>query len=140
MKDSKERKSASVRYRLMFVDDDHDIAGDVAMCLNSEDFDIVVVPNGNVALMLLDNVTPDLVVIDDSSMSASSLETVSMIRKLSSVPVIVLSQSPLAREIDDVMSCGADDFIIKPFDKRVLVARIRAKLRRSLMQSAAGVD
>ena len=116
---------------IALVDDDRNILTTVSIGLQAEGFITRVYSDGVVALKaLLDN-PPDLAVCDIKMPSMDGLQLLQKLREKSALPVIFLTSKD--EEPDEALglALGADDYITKPFSQRLLVARIRAILRRS---------
>jgi two-component system response regulator ChvI len=112
------------------VDDDRNILTTVSIALQAEGFATRVYADGQTALKaLLDN-PPDLAIFDIKMPRMDGLELLQRLREKSALPVIFLTSKD--EEPDEALglALGADDYIAKPFSQRLLVARIRAILRR----------
>lgn len=99
--------------------------------LELEGFEPIVVTDGNSALTLLDEMEPDLVILDSMVSGIDSLLMLDLIRGRSNIPIIMLTEEYNMETLRKVLSLGADDYIRKPFSTRAFIARIRAKLRRT---------
>jgi PleD family two-component response regulator len=119
------------RQRIMLVDNDHDMLSFLNLTLEQEGFDTIVVADVDSATDLLDNINPDLVILDTVSPEQDSLEILDRMRQHSKVPIIMLSTEYEAEKMREALSHGADDYIRLPFGIRPFIARIRAKLRRT---------
>ncbi len=124
------------RQRIMVVDDDQEMLRLLNRTLELEGFDTIVVADGDSALKLLDEIEPDLVILDSMMPGLDSIQTLDLIREHSNVPIIMLDTEYDVESLRKALSHGADDYIRKPFGVRSLIARIRAKLRRSQQQEA----
>ena len=116
---------------IALVDDDRNILTTVSIALQAEGFATRIYPDGEVALKaLLDN-PPDLAICDIKMPRLDGLRLLGKLRARSALPVIFLTS--MDGEPDEAMglALGADDYITKPFSLRLLVARIKAILRRS---------
>ena len=116
---------------IALVDDDRNILTTLSIALQAEGFATRVYADGDAALKaLLDN-PPDLAVCDIKMPRMDGLELLRRLREKSALPVIFLTSKD--GEADEALglSMGADDYIAKPFSQRLLIARIRAILRRS---------
>jgi two-component system, OmpR family, response regulator ChvI len=116
---------------IALVDDDRNILTSVSIALQAEGFEVRLYSDGASALKsLLDN-PPDLAVLDIKMPRMDGIEVLRKLREKSALPVIFLTSKD--DELDEALglSMGADDYIAKPFSQRLLVARIRALLRRS---------
>lgn len=119
------------RQRIMVVDDDREMLKLLTRILELEDFDAVIVDDGDSALTLLDKINPDLVILDIKMPGLDGFQILDLIRERSSVPVIMLTAINEVASLQKALSLGADDYIRKPISTRSLIARIRAKLRRA---------
>jgi len=116
--------------RILIVDDEEMIVRTVKAYLDREGFKTYTAYDGEEALRSFDEKGPDLIVLDLMLPKVSGIEVTRSIRSKSSVPIIMLTAK--AAEADRVvgLELGADDYVVKPFSPRELVARIRAVLRR----------
>jgi len=116
--------------RILIVDDEEMIVRTVKAYLDREGFKTYTAYDGEEALRAFDEKGPDLIVLDLMLPKVSGIEVTRLIRSKSSVPIIMLTAK--AAEADRVvgLELGADDYVVKPFSPRELVARIRAVLRR----------
>jgi two-component system response regulator ChvI len=116
---------------IALVDDDRNILTSVSIALQSEGFAVRVYSDGETALKaLLDN-PPDLAVLDIKMPRMDGMELLRRLREKSAIPTIFLTSKD--DELDEALglAMGADDYITKPFSQRLLIARIRAILRRT---------
>ena len=120
--------------KLLLVDDDVELMELLSSLLTLEGFDVQIANNGLEALQKLDE-SYELVLLDVMMPKLNGLDTLKEIRKVSNVPVMMLTAR--GEDIDRVLGLelGADDYLPKPFNDRELVARIRAILRRSVSPS-----
>jgi len=120
--------------KLLLVDDDVELTELLSSLLTLEGFDVQIANNGLEALQKLDE-SHELVLLDVMMPKLNGLDTLKEIRKVSNVPVMMLTAR--GEDIDRVLGLelGADDYLPKPFNDRELVARIRAILRRSVSPS-----
>jgi len=116
--------------RIALVDDDRNILTSVKMTLEGEGFEIDTYSDGQSALEAFYRKQPDIVVLDIKMPRMDGMDLLQKMRSKISSPVIFLTSKD--DEIDEVLGLrmGADDYIKKPFSQRLLVARIRALLRR----------
>lgn len=122
---------------IALVDDDRNILTSVSIALQSEGFTVRVYSDGEAALKaLLDN-PPDLAVLDIKMPRMDGMELLRRLREKSSFPTIFLTSKD--DELDEALglAMGADDYITKPFSQRLLIARIRAILRRTEARAEA---
>lgn len=124
---------------IFIVEDEPSIAQTVQFTLEAEGFATEHFPTGAGCLAALERVSPSLVLLDVGLADGSGFEFFRRIRQLAEVPVIYMTAR--GDEIDRVvgLEMGADDYIVKPFSLRELVARVRAVLRRVDAATATGV-
>ena len=124
--------------KILIVEDELEIAEIIQECLEAEGFFCCVCHDGSSALRLVNEQQPDLIILDIRLPGIDGLEVCNQIRQNSAVkdPYILMLTSR-GEEIDRIigLSTGADDYYIKPFSPRELVARVRALLRRRLRDS-----
>ncbi len=118
------------KQKILIVDDDINIAELISLYLTKECFDTMIVNDGEAAIHEFAAYEPNLVLLDLMLPGIDGYEVCREIRKTSSVPIIMLSAK--GEIFDKVLGLelGADDYVIKPFDSKELVARVRAVLRR----------
>ncbi|RYG80363.1 MAG: response regulator transcription factor [Alphaproteobacteria bacterium] len=125
---------------IALVDDDRNILTSVSIALQTEGFLTRVYSDGESALKALIENPPDLAVLDVKMPKMDGLELLRRLREKSAIPVIFLTSKD--DELDEALglAMGADDYIAKPFSQRLLIARIRAILRRTeaVLPSAEG--
>ena len=121
---------------IALVDDDRNILTSVSIALQAEGFSTRVYSDGETALKALVDNPPDLAVLDVKMPRMDGMELLRRLREKSELPVIFLTSKD--EEIDEALglAMGADDYITKPFSQRLLIARIRAILRRAELRSA----
>jgi DNA-binding response OmpR family regulator len=123
------------RLRVLVVDDEPMVTEVVERYLVRDGFDVSTADDGDAALALAQTWAPDLIVLDLMLPGKDGLEVCRTLRRDSSVPIIMLTAR--GDETDRIvgLEIGADDYIVKPFSPRELVARIKAVLRRSAAQN-----
>ncbi|VXC95083.1 Transcriptional regulatory protein ChvI [Sphingomonas sp. AX6] len=116
---------------IALVDDDRNILTSVSIALQAEGFLTRVYSDGETALKAFGENPPDLAVLDIKMPRMDGLEMLRRLREKSQIPVIFLTSKD--DELDEALglAMGADDYIAKPFSQRLLIARIRAILRRT---------
>jgi DNA-binding response OmpR family regulator len=121
--------------RILIVDDEKKIVNTVSAYLEKEGFATIEAYDGEAALKLWREESPDLVVLDILMPGVNGLEFCREVRQTSNTPIIILSAK--SEEADKLigLELGADDYMTKPFSARELVARIRAVLRRSRLEA-----
>ncbi|MFZ9775492.1 MAG: response regulator [Ilumatobacteraceae bacterium] len=123
--------SAKSSHVVMVVEDEEAFIDALVVGLRREGFGVEVARDGAEALTNFDRVNPDIVLLDVMLPKVSGTDVCREIRKKSQVPIIMVSAK--GTEIDTVvgLEVGADDYIVKPYRIRELIARVRAALRRS---------
>lgn len=114
----------------MIVDDDANIAELISLYLTKECFDTLIVLDGEKALKDFESFRPNLILLDLMLPGMDGYQVCRTIRQKSSVPIIILSAKGDIFDKVLGLELGADDYIIKPFDSKELVARVKAVLRR----------
>lgn len=126
------------KLQIALVDDDRNILTTVSIALQAEGFATRLYSDGETALKaLLDN-PPDLAVFDIKMPKMDGMELLRRLRENSALPVIFLTSKDDESDEEAGLELGADDYIAKPFSLRLLIARIRAILRRAEAPGAAG--
>jgi two-component system response regulator MtrA len=120
-----------MRARVLVVDDDTALAEMIGIVLKSEGFDPVFCADGDAALGVFRASQPDLVLLDLMLPGKDGTEVCREIRAESGLPIIMLTAKSDTVDIVTGLESGADDYISKPFKPKELVARIRARLRRT---------
>ncbi len=117
-------------HEIALVDDDRNILTSVSIALQAEGFVTRVYSDGVTALKAFQDNPPDLGVFDIKMPQMDGMELLRRVREFSTIPVIFLTSKD--DELDEALglAMGADDYISKPFSQRLLIARIRALLRR----------
>ena len=120
---------------IMVVDDDANICELLRLYLEKEGFDPVIAPNGVKALELFDSEKPDLILLDVMMPQLDGWQVCREIRKKSQCPIIMLTAK--GEVFDKVLGLelGADDYVVKPFEAKEVIARVKAVLRRSGVQN-----
>lgn len=120
------------RQRILVVDDEPELRQMLRRYLEAEGFDVTEANDGEKALSRINDARPELIVLDVGLPGSDGFTVLQEIRKVSDVPVIMLTAR--AEEVDRVvgLTIGADDYMAKPFSPRELVARVRAVLRRGV--------
>ena len=118
------------KQKILIVDDDENIAELISLYLAKECFDTMIVHDGEEALRAFDLYHPNLILLDLMLPGIDGYQVCREIRSRSQTPIIMLSAK--GEVFDKVLGLelGADDYIMKPFDSKEMVARVRAVLRR----------
>ena len=115
--------------RILVVDDDTALAEMIGIVLRTEGFDPVFCADGSDAFATFQASRPDLVLLDLMLPGKSGIEVCSEIRAESGVPIIMLTAKSDTTDVVLGLESGADDYVVKPFNPKELVARIRTRLR-----------
>jgi two-component system response regulator ChvI len=120
---------------IALVDDDRNILTSLSVALQAEGFVTRLYSDGEAALRALTDNAPDLAILDIKMPRMDGMELLRRLRERTDFPVIFLTSKD--EELDEALglAMGADDYIAKPFSQRLLIARIRAVLRRTEMRS-----
>ena len=118
------------KQRILIVDDDYNIAERISLYLTKECFETKIVGDGEEALRVFPEFQPNLILLDLMLPGIDGYQVCRELRSTSQVPIIMLSAK--GEIFDKVLGLelGADDYMIKPFDSKELVARVKAVLRR----------
>lgn len=125
------------KQRILIVDDDTNISELISLYLTKECYETRTVENGEEALKVFSSFQPDLILLDLMLPGMDGYQVCREIRRDSQVPIIMLSAK--GEVFDKVLGLelGADDYIVKPFDSKELVARVKAVLRRTYAEKPA---
>jgi two-component system, OmpR family, KDP operon response regulator KdpE len=121
--------------RILIVDDESQITRVLRTSLSSQGYDIRAANDGDTALEIMKDWTPDLVITDLSMPNMDGLELCRRLRAATQIPIIVLSVRGEERTKVQALDAGADDYVTKPFGIEELLARVRANLRRAPNES-----
>ena len=115
--------------RILVVDDDVALAEMISIVLRGEGYVPIQAFDGKEALDLFPDAKPDLVLLDVMLPGLDGIQVCSAIREMSGVPVIMLTAKGDTTDVVRGLESGADDYVVKPFNPKELVARIRTRLR-----------
>ena len=115
--------------RILVVDDDKALAEMIGIVLRSEGFDPQFCADGSGALEAFRAFKPDLVLLDLMLPGMSGIDVCASIREESGTPIIMLTAKSDTTDVVKGLESGADDYVVKPFNPKELVARIRTRLR-----------
>ena len=118
------------KQKILIVDDDNNIAELISLYLTKECFDTKIVNDGEEALLAYKSYNPNLILLDLMLPGIDGYQVCREIRAKDNIPIIMLSAK--GEVFDKVLGLelGADDYIMKPFDSKEMVARVKAVLRR----------
>jgi len=119
------------RGRVLVVDDDSSLSEMLTIVLRSEGFEPRVCPTGDHAMSMFRDFKPDIVLLDLMLPGKDGVDVCRQIRGESGVPIIMLTAKSDTVDIVLGLESGADDYVVKPLKPKELVARVRARLRRT---------
>lgn len=120
-----------VKYKILVADDDPNICELLRLYLEKEGYEAVIAANGEEAVSLFLKASPDLVLLDIMMPKLDGWQTCKRIRETSDCPIIMLTAKGEVFDRVLGLDLGADDYIVKPFDTKEVIARIKAVLRRT---------
>src|SRR5919199_4367210 len=121
----------AMKGRVLVVDDDLALAEMLGIVLRGEGFEPSFVSDGDKALDAFRDTRPDLVLLDLMLPGADGIDVCRRIRAESGVPIVMLTAKSDTIDVVLGLESGADDYIVKPFKPKELIARVRARLRRN---------
>ncbi|GAB2479738.1 two-component system response regulator MtrA [Luteococcus sediminum] len=130
----------SARPRVLVVDDDAALAEMLQMVLRHEGFETAWCGHGDRALAAFREVRPELVLLDLMLPGRDGIEICRELRAESGVPIIMLTARSDTMDVVVGLEAGADDYVSKPFKAKELVARVRARLRRQVVEESGERD
>lgn len=116
--------------RILVVEDDPSAAEMLTIVLRGEGFDTAIIADGTQALTAVRELRPDLVLLDLMLPGISGIDVCRLLRADSRVPIVMLTAKTDTVDVVLGLESGADDYVMKPFKPKELVARLRARLRR----------
>jgi DNA-binding response OmpR family regulator len=123
--------------KVLVADDDADLRELIAFTLSQAGYLVVKAADGSAAVRRFEEESADLVVLDINMPGLSGFQVCEAIRARSRVPVMMLTVRGEEEDLVRALELGADDYLIKPFSPRTLLARLKALLRRAGMESSA---
>jgi len=117
--------------KVLIIEDETELADIIRDYLKKDNFEVIICNSGNEALTIFNKVQPDIILLDLMLPGIDGLEILRNIRLQSTLPVIITSAKET--ELDRILGLGlgADDYVVKPFSIKELVARVKAQLRRA---------
>ena len=116
---------------VLVVDDEPEIRKMIEVTLTSHDFKIVEAESGNEALRLAGCLKPDAIILDLCLPDMDGAEVLTRLREWSDTPVVIISARSDSRDVVEAFELGADDYMTKPFNLDVLIARIKAAMKHT---------
>lgn len=134
------RTEGGTRGKVLVVDDDIALAEMLGIVLRGEGFEPVFCSNGSEALRVFRESRPDIVLLDLMLPGKDGVDVCRLIRAESGTPIVMLTAKSDTVDVVVGLEAGADDYIVKPFKPKELVARIRARIRRNEEPAIAGLQ
>lgn len=125
---------------ILVVDDEEEIRKMLNIFLDTAEFKVVESESGKQALRMAASIKPDLILLDLGLPDTDGKEVITAIRQWSHVPIVVLTVRSDDSEVAAALNAGADDYITKPFNVEVLMARINANLRKAAVREVGEPD
>lgn len=125
----------TIKTKLLLIEDEEKIRKILKIYLKNENFDIVEAENGEMGTRMFLSIKPEIVIVDLGLPDIDGKDVIKNIRELSEVPIIVCSVRDDDKEIITALNYGADDYVTKPFNPEVLLARINGTLRRYILNN-----
>jgi two-component system response regulator MprA len=125
--------------RVLVVEDDEEIAQVLQRSLRMEGYDVRLAGDGEAALDEATSFVPDLVILDLGLPKLDGIEVARRLRAADDVPILVLTARDALESRVEGLDSGADDYLVKPFERQELLARLRALLRRRPPRGSASV-
>ncbi len=124
---------------ILVVDDEREIVRALKRSLSAHGFTVITASNGEEAIEIFSQQRPDLMLLDLLLPGISGLEVCRQVRKISNVPIIVLSVKDAEHDKVEALDLGADDYVAKPFGMKEVLARVRVAIRR-VAQTPSGTE
>lgn len=124
---------------LLFIEDDPNIRTALRLSLEDEGYRVEEAPDGDSGIRTFAQVRPDLVLLDLRLPDMSGFEVCRSIRRLSTVPIIIVTAQTDTHDLVVGLEAGADDYVTKPVNTKELAARIRASIRRTHLAGTGGI-
>lgn len=125
---------------ILIVEDEPSIAEVVSLYLKRAEYDVVIAPDGEEAMAMLEKSIPDVVILDVMLPHIDGFSITRWLRERHTVPIIMLTSRRDESDRIAGLELGADDYVVKPFSPQELVSRVRAVLRRSDMKGELPVS
>jgi DNA-binding response OmpR family regulator len=125
--------------RVLVVEDDDDIAQAVQRSLRVEGYDVRIAADGEAAIRMAGEYVPDLVVLDLGLPKIDGIDVARQLRETDDTPILMLTARDSLEARVEGLDSGADDYLVKPFERQELLARLRALLRRRPPKGSASV-
>lgn len=127
---------SSKKNKILIIDDEPQIRKFLKITLESDGYKPEEAENGSQGVRMASSIKPDLVLLDLGLPDMDGTEVIPQIREWSQVPIIIVSVRDQDSQIVECLDLGADDYITKPFSADILLARVRAALRKAATEEA----
>ncbi|MDD4438634.1 MAG: response regulator transcription factor [Tissierellia bacterium] len=118
-----------MNYKILIIEDDNKIVNFMSMALKAKGYHIITARNGNEGILTFCTENPDIILLDLGLPDMDGIQIIKQIRKVSEIPIIVVSAREQDHEKIDALDTGANDYVTKPFSMGELLARIRVMER-----------
>jgi two-component system, OmpR family, response regulator MprA len=125
--------------RVLVVEDDDEIAQVLQRSLRLEGYEVRIAPDGEQALAIHAEYVPDVVILDLGLPKVDGIEVARRVRGADDVPILMLTARDAVEARVEGLDSGADDYLVKPFERQELLARLRALLRRRPPRGSASL-
>jgi len=125
--------------RVLVVEDDDEIAQVLQRSLRLEGYEVRIAPDGEQALALHAEYVPDVIILDLGLPKVDGIEVAKRVRLADDVPILMLTARDAVEARVEGLDSGADDYLVKPFERQELLARLRALLRRRPPRGSASL-
>ena len=125
-----------IKDKVLIVEDEQSISNFISMILTANGYDTIIVRSGEEALTMIASHCPDMIVLDLGLPDMDGMEVLKSVRKWSNLPVVVVSARNHEHDKVEALDYGADDYLVKPFEMKELMARVKANIRRRSMEYA----
>jgi two-component system, OmpR family, response regulator MprA len=131
--------SAERAARVLVVEDDDEIAQVLQRSLRLEGYEVRIAPDGEQALAMHAEYVPDVVILDLGLPKVDGIDVAKKVRGADDVPILMLTARDAIEARVEGLDSGADDYLVKPFERQELLARLRALLRRRPPRGSASL-
>jgi two-component system response regulator MtrA len=125
---------------IMVVDDDQDLAEMLGIVLTGDGYQVDLVNRGDEVMSAFALQNPDLVLLDVMLPGMDGVEVCKLIRTVSMVPIVMLTAKGDTQDVVAGLEAGADDYMVKPFNSSELLARLKVRLRRTVVETTTGLS
>ena len=117
--------------KVLIVDDDSDTTDLLKIILEPNDFEVIIANTGKQGIELARSLDPDIMVVDLLMPDMDGLNVCRSVRQFSNIPILILSAVSKPNVAEEVLNSGADDFLVKPMSRNVLIASLNRLARRA---------